>query len=65
MAPKSVLDEDLRDAIIKRERWGEETRWRFETDERHSWRVPAWMIGLGLPCAPHAAFCPATGRWLR
>ena len=32
--PKNVLDKDMRDAILKLERRGEETRRRFEQDHR-------------------------------
>ncbi|EAQ84295.1 predicted protein [Chaetomium globosum CBS 148.51] len=36
--PKNVLDKDMRAAIVKLERRGEETRRRFEQDHRHeSW----------------------------
>ncbi|EAQ85502.1 predicted protein [Chaetomium globosum CBS 148.51] len=36
--PKNVLDKDMREAILKLERRGEETRRRFEQDHRHeSW----------------------------
>jgi hypothetical protein len=36
--PKNVLDKDMREAILKLERRGEETRRRFEEDHRHeSW----------------------------
>ncbi|EAQ93239.1 predicted protein [Chaetomium globosum CBS 148.51] len=36
--PKNVLDKDMREAIVKLERRGEETRRRFEQDHRHeSW----------------------------
>jgi hypothetical protein len=33
-----MLDKDMREAILKLERWGEETRRRFEQDHGHeSW----------------------------
>ncbi|EAQ88598.1 predicted protein [Chaetomium globosum CBS 148.51] len=36
--PKNVLDKDMKEAILKLERQGEETRRRFEQDHRHeSW----------------------------
>jgi hypothetical protein len=40
--PKNVLAEDMRDAILKLERRGEETRRRFEQDHRHEEWFPEW-----------------------
>ncbi|EAQ90120.1 predicted protein [Chaetomium globosum CBS 148.51] len=40
--PKNVLDKDMRDAILKLERQGEETRRRFEQDHRHEPWFQEW-----------------------
>ncbi|EAQ85212.1 hypothetical protein CHGG_09226 [Chaetomium globosum CBS 148.51] len=40
--PKNVLDKDMRDAILKLERRGEETRRRFEQDHRHEPWFQEW-----------------------
>ncbi|KAK4097204.1 hypothetical protein N658DRAFT_500666 [Parathielavia hyrcaniae] len=40
--PKNVLDKDMRDAILKLERRGEETRRRFEQDHRHKTWFQEW-----------------------
>jgi ATP-dependent DNA helicase PIF1 len=40
--PKNVLDKDMRDAILKLERRGEETRLRFEQDHRNETWFQEW-----------------------
>jgi hypothetical protein len=40
--PKNVLDKDMRDAILKLERRGEETRQRFELDHGHETWFQEW-----------------------
>jgi hypothetical protein len=40
--PKNVLDKDMRDAILKLERRGEETRRRFEQDHGHESWLQEW-----------------------
>ncbi|EAQ83063.1 hypothetical protein CHGG_10881 [Chaetomium globosum CBS 148.51] len=42
--PKNVLDKDMRDAILKPERQGEETRRRFEQDHRHESWFQEWDV---------------------
>jgi hypothetical protein len=40
--PKKVLDKEMRDAIVKLERRGDETRRRFERDHRHMTWFQEW-----------------------
>ena len=40
--PKNVLDKDMRDAIVRLERVGDETRRRFEQDHRHETWFQEW-----------------------
>jgi hypothetical protein len=42
--PKNVLDKDMRDAILKLERRGEETRRRFEENHRHEPWFQEWDV---------------------
>ena len=42
--PKNVLDKDMRAAIVKLERQGEETRRRFEQDHRHESWFQEWDV---------------------
>jgi hypothetical protein len=42
--PKNELDEDMREAIVKLERRGEETRRRFEHDHRNEAWFLAWDV---------------------
>jgi hypothetical protein len=42
--PKNVLDKDMRDAILKLERRGEETRRRFEQNHRHEPWFREWAV---------------------
>jgi ATP-dependent DNA helicase PIF1 len=42
--PKNVLDKDMRDAILKLERRGEETRRRFEQNHRHEPWFREWDV---------------------
>ncbi|KAK3363994.1 hypothetical protein B0T25DRAFT_562974 [Lasiosphaeria hispida] len=40
--PKNVLDRDIRDAVLKLERLGDETRGRFEQDYRYKTWFQDW-----------------------
>ncbi|KAH6988605.1 hypothetical protein EDB80DRAFT_589165, partial [Ilyonectria destructans] len=40
--PKNVLDTQMRDAVYKLERLGDETRQRFERDHRHERWFQDW-----------------------
>ncbi|EAQ86138.1 predicted protein [Chaetomium globosum CBS 148.51] len=53
--PKNVLDKDMRDAILKLERQGEETRRRFEQDHRHEPWFQEWDAMPELAQAAEAA----------
>ncbi|EAQ85303.1 predicted protein [Chaetomium globosum CBS 148.51] len=52
--PKNVLDKDMREAIVKLERQGEETRRRFEQDHRHESWFQEWdaMLESGQGLKP-------------
>jgi ATP-dependent DNA helicase PIF1 len=61
--PKNVLDNDMRDAILKLERRGEETRRRFELDHRHETWFQEWDAMAESAQATEAADKEDASRW--
>jgi ATP-dependent DNA helicase PIF1 len=61
--PKNVLDNDMRDAILKLERRGEETRQRFELDHGHETWFQKWQSMPESAPATEVADQEDTGLW--
>jgi hypothetical protein len=60
--PKNVLDQDMREAIVKLERRGDETRRRFEQDHSKEAWFRTWQSMPESASAPEAADGENTGR---
>lgn len=61
--PKNVLDGDMKDAVLKLERLGDEIRQRFEQDHKHDWCFQDWHAMAESTRATEVADEEDTSLW--